>query len=170
MHAPGCALHAIVGLFILLCCSQNCAVAKEDTSETTKNITVSPESVKQEIGKTVEVTCSSPVQDVVLSWTSPNGTKVQDLPSSRFNDSHGVLTITDAQETDSGTYTCSGGGSLEATADIGIYVMPDYFTEGMIILGINAVLIVIFFSCLIHSTIQNKRAREKYNKVRTSKA
>ena len=139
-------------------------------SVSSQNITVQPDKKKIASGENLELKCTTPLvgQDVV--WISPNGTHVNDLQSSRFNDTNGILTITDTKENDSGRYVCSVGKTLNASADITIYDMPDYFTEGMIILGINAVLLLVFLGCLVHSTIQNKRAKAQYDSVTSSKA
>ncbi len=129
------------------------------------NITVEPEKLKLPTGHNVNLKCSS--NELAVYWISPNGTKISELPPpSRFNDTKGQLTITGAKLQDSGIYTCTtANGKFNATSDLFIYVMPNYFTEGMIILGINAFLLVVFLSCTLNQYLQHRKANIKYRSV-----
>ncbi len=141
------------------------SVQASDKSTPVSNITVEPENLKSPTGHDVNIKCSSNELDVY--WISPNGTKISEMqPPSRFNDTKGQLTISGAKLQDSGIYTCkTASGNLNATSDLFIYVMPNYFMEGMIILGINAVLLVIFLSCTLNQYIQHRKANIKYRSV-----
>ena len=146
----------------LVCASQN------DDTGSSQNITVEPDKIKSASGGNIEVKCTSLLEGQDIAWISPNGTYISDMSSPRFNDTNGHLTITDIKTYDSGTYVCSVGKTLNASASITIYDMPNYFTEGMIILGINVALILVFLGCLTHTTIQNRRAKAQYDKVKIS--
>ena len=163
-------VHSILLVEILMHIGNFASASDNGENASSQNITVEPDKIKSASGEKLELKCTSPLEGQDIAWISPNGTDINDLQSSRFNDTNGVLTITDTRENDSGTYTCSVGKTLNASAVITIYDMPDYFTEGMIILGINAVLLLVFFGCLAHSTIQNKGAKAHYDKVTSSKA
>lgn len=51
-----------------------------------------------------------------------------------------------------------------ATADLNVYVMPTYFTEGMIILGINLGLLLVFLICLAQSLVSERKRMQGYYK------
>ena len=95
-----------------------------------------------------------------------------------YQNDDGVLTLTDHVEVeDSGNYTCVviyddydvnvtlTGQSQNNTIVINIYVMPTYFKEGMIVLGINVGLAIIFFACFINSAIADKKRLKEYGKI-----
>ncbi len=154
---------------VLLFCFHNADVAQSEDTQPAQNVTVDPTTLKAARGDMVQVTCTSSISNADKFWVNPNGTLIRNLPDdSRFNDTYGVLTISAAAVADSGTYTCSVKESFNATAEITVYIMPDYFTEGMIILGINTFLLVVFLSCLLHSTLKDRRSRAKYTTVTSS--
>jgi len=107
-----------------------------------------------------------------------------------------ILLIFDAEETDSGEYKCAvtiaEGSPLKKVQDVTpltndtvvqveatpgtyngtftcvVYVMPTYLKEGMIILGINIFLAIIFLGCLARSILADKRRLAKYGRVASS--
>jgi len=109
-----------------------------------------------------------------------------------------VLNIQDSVEKDSGTYTCvvvvaegppgknspsqnvtpvSGGDSVPRDMSPGayngtfiyvVYVMPTYVREGLIILGVNLALAIVFGGCLIRSILADKKRLTKYGRVASS--
>ena len=162
-------LSIAVGIF--LCWEFTSTSGDKVETASTQNITVEPQNIKSATGETIEVKCTTTLNDQDIFWISPNRTHINDfVEPSRFSVTNGTLTIKDLKEHDSGTYVCSVGQAVNASAVITAYIMPNYVTEGMIILGINGILLVIFFSCLAQSTIQNRRARAHYDKVTASKA
>jgi len=54
--------------------------------------------------------------------------------------------------------------TYNATVDVKVYVMPTYFTEGMIILGINLGLLLIFLICLTQSLVSERKRMQTYYK------
>lgn len=50
------------------------------------------------------------------------------------------------------------------TVYLKVYTMPSYFTEGMIILGINLGLLLIFVICLVQSFVAEKKRVQLYHK------
>ena len=155
------AISVIFSLIVFLCPS----TAEETTN---KNITVTPGDILERTGKDLEFKCSTNLGYTVF-WVNENDTKIADLNSTRIkDDGNGTLTINDAQIDDSGNYTCyAEGKELGIQIIVTIYEMPSYFTEGVIILAINGVLLVIFMICLIYTAIQTKRhSKGGYNNVK----
>ena len=142
----------------------------EESEEVVANITVSPSMLKMQTGQSISVVCSlhADLAPTPLTWLNPNKTDVNNLNDSRIShDGNGTLTITDTRTSDSGIYECTAGATWRATADITIYVMPSYFMEGLVILGINGALLVVFLGCLAHSQIKQRKANkgQKYTEV-----
>lgn len=54
--------------------------------------------------------------------------------------------------------------TFNATVALNVYVMPTYFTEGMIILGINLGLLLVFLICLTQSLISERKRMQTYYK------
>ncbi len=157
-------LFVVVGVYVTLTVLVTMANADEIVKT---NITVTPDHTVQPTGKDVEFKCISDTGFTVF-WVNPNGTRVNDMNNSRFSDNNGTLIITKLEQHDSGEYICyTSKQEFNVMVNVRVYVMPSYFTEGMVILGINAVLIVVFLLCLIHSTVQHKRmaAQQGYTDV-----
>jgi len=162
-------------MFILLlqsCCSWH-LVTTESTNDW---VSLDKTRLTIEEGTTGEVTCSQrPGDNGTVTWIDPLDQCVSVDNRSRIYYDHvsGRLTLTDANVTDSGIYICAfnltpgcrdedGGRRCNETLDCRVYVMPDYFVDGIVVLAINGVLFAIFIACFIHSTISNKlRSRKR---------
>jgi hypothetical protein len=152
--------HVLLSALLLACIL--CPSYGQEEEMPAQNITVVPDHAIEQTGEQLQFQCSS-LNGFKLYWTNPNGTRFTDLNSTRFqDDGNGTMLIKDGRVEDSGIYRCHTlGGAYIIEVEVDIYHMPSYFMEGMIILGINAVLLVIFLICLIHSTIQHRRMAAK---------
>ena len=56
-----------------------------------------------------------------------------------------------------------GQDPVNATVIYRVYIMPSYFKDGMIILGINCVLLVIFLAGLAHSAAVDRKRFKRYS-------
>lgn len=121
------------------------------------------------VGKDIEFSCVPSNGKVNITWFHPNGTQVLTVRESRIKQaSNGVLQIKQALMNDSGVYTCfSENLQQNATVRLVIYVIPTYYMESMIIVGINCFLVGLFFLCYLYTMIyrrwSNKEKDEKEN-------
>jgi len=129
-----------------------------------------------EEGTTGEVTCSKRSgENGTVTWIDPRDQFVSDENRSRIHYNHdsGLLTLTEANLTDTGVYVCAynltngcrdevGGRKCNATLDCRVYVMPDYFVDGVVVLAINGVLLVVLIACFIRSLVSERRRRRKH--------
>ena len=130
-----------------------------------------------EQGTTDQVTCSQRHGEIgTVTWIDPldRVVSVDNRSHIYYDQDSGRLTLTRVNVSDSGTYVCAfnvtagcrdvddGGRPCNVTLDCRVYVMPDYFVDGVVILAINGVLLVIFVACLVHSTMSEKRRLRKY--------
>ena len=85
-----------------------------------------------------------------------------DLSYGRIYHQNGELHIKTVTLNDTGKFIClTTDKAHNITAELKVYVMPSYFTEGMIIVGINCGLILLFIGCGINSLRQAKRDKIK---------
>lgn len=136
---------------------------------------VTPYGTAVEVGETVELKCTHYPEDILadatLEWYMPHwNIPISELVTNqsvinatnsdilRFSSENGTLTIVNTTKHDSGDYVCKTQDHLlEVTAQVKVYVMPSYFTEAMVVIGINAVLIVIFFACTAWTNVRDRR-------------
>jgi hypothetical protein len=160
------------------------SVNTETTSEeATLNITIRcPETddgehclyVKTATEYTLELSChvTNTYKVSSIHWIHHNGSDINHLASERMHydatNTTATLTITSVQMEDSGNYSCvTSLPVFQAVVEIEAYVMPDYFIAGMILLGINLGLCVLFVACLVRSMIKQRKSmkeRVDYNK------
>ena len=112
----------------------------------------------------LEVTCliTEGFNITSIQWFNPNDTDINTLNDTRryYDPISGQLNIDPLFLYDAGDYVCrdgSGGGGYNVTMELSVYIMPDYFFPGMVILAVNCCLCVLFFVCLIHSHIKQKK-------------
>ncbi|XP_062575170.1 uncharacterized protein LOC134237090 [Saccostrea cucullata] len=131
---------------------------------------VSPPEAAEQAGKTTTFECTDPENEAAkLMWLFPNQTSIKDSMDSRFEDNNGTLSISDIRKGDEGEYICTTSSrDLNATGTLIIYVMPSYFTEAMIVMGINIVLVLIFIGCGIHQFIQGRKMKTNLKKHDTT--
>ena len=128
---------------------------------------ISPPEVAVQPGETAEFVCTQQHAEKLqpLKWLRENGSQEMELDSPRAQDVNGTLTILNTTFQDGGKYICATfDNSLNATATLKVYIMPDYFIEGMIIVGINIALVIVFVGCSVYTFIRNKRAKRKKNR------
>ena len=118
-----------------------------------------------EIGDTAEIQCSTTTNET-LKWYKGTNSTMEKLISTDSsmrvyaNFTTGLLVINDAEENDTGEYLCqTSSGSHSVTAELHVYKMPTYFTEGMIIFGISLGLVLVFTTCALYAFIQNKKSK-----------
>ena len=146
-------------------------------------LAVNPTGIAVQEGKTVTLTCKhypeDPAADTNLDWYMPNSdTPISTLVNNqsainsthsdilRFSARNGTLQIKNATLNDSGIYKCRHlDMGLEVKAEVKVYIMPDYFTESIVVLSINAVLVVVFLSCSAYHFVQDRRARLKKHRL-----
>lgn len=127
---------------------------------------VSPSQIAARVGESAEFECTYSGDEVkTLLWLFPNETSVNQTAHSRFLDSEGKLTISDVMNSDEGEYVCTTPSrDMNATGTLKIFVMPSYFTEAMIVMGINIVLVLIFIGCGVNQYIQTKKEKRNFKK------
>ena len=159
--------HLLVFCLLLFVAMTSCS-----ETETESVVKTEPASVKEPTGRTASVTCTTSLNATSLHWQDANAQAVTTNTSQRVHvTSDATLMLRNLRVNDTGVYTCvTSDGAHNATAQLDIYVMPDYFTEGMIILFINAGLIVIFLGCLLHSFIKGRREKSKQSKAEMKQA
>ena len=123
-----------------------------------------------------------------LAWFDPNVTDINTLNDTRRRYTlDGELVIDPLRVDDSGDYLCalvpkttadtfgddaedsytistdpnSHFSEYNTTLTLKVYVMPDYYVAGMVILCINGSLCVLFFACLLHSHIKQEAYLKK---------
>ena len=123
---------------------------------------ITPSKVAAQVGENAEFECSFPDNESLnVFWLFPNNTAVNQSLDSRYEDSDGTLSISDLVEGDEGEYICTTlTRDMNATATLKIYVMPSYFTEAMIVMGINIVLVLIFIGCGINQYVQTRKEKK----------
>ena len=132
------------------------------------NIMIEFEHYKIAVGENAEFRCSSnSYESDELLWINENGTAIDTLNNTRYTDVNGVLTISDVILSDASEYTCAtADGLYNETVELQVYVMPDYFFEGMVLLAVNGLLIVIFCVCLISTTVKQHHDSKKYREIK----
>lgn len=97
-----------------------------------------------------------------IEWTYDNGTKISLINTSRIYFNGGELHVNFVTLNDTGNYICRTTDlALNRTVELRAYEMPTYFMEGMIIVGVNCGLILLFIGCGINSLIQSRRQKRK---------
>ncbi|KAL8595447.1 hypothetical protein ACOMHN_024146 [Nucella lapillus] len=112
-------------------------------------ISVKASIVTVEQGHTAEVTCSTTETKPPRWYRGANATGETLIPedgAQRVFSDLGILIVQAARINDSGTYLCRAFSAQRhsATVQLRVYVMPSYLTEGFVILGIGAALLVVF--------------------------
>ena len=131
------------------------------------DISIHADYLKVATGEDVDFLCTTLTKQHVI-WFHPNGSDINSLNSSRmeYNTTSGELSVLDADLTDAGNYTCqTEDGLLEASVELEVYIMPDYFLEGMIILAINACLAIIFAGCTVFACVREHQLKKKAKKA-----
>lgn len=152
------------------------AINKNNTSDDSSSdvsssgdLEIAYDHYKIEVGHEARFECTSGDGDYEssqLSWLNPNQTAIASLNDTRFSDVSGVLTITDVIEQDSGHYTCvTDDEQYSASVELYVYIMPDYFVAGMVMLAINCVLIVVFCACFIVTSVRERRETRRYKQL-----
>lgn len=143
-------------------------------AEEEQNLTLTAEEIAIQLGESGEVTCTPGNENWTVEWYE--GGEVNETKIIKSNDSlriyaiNGTLTINNAIFTDSGQYSCNSESDENTIlqAEVHVYVMPSYFMLGMIIIGINAGLVVIFILCGIY-TYCDTQSRKKEDRRRRRK-
>lgn len=145
-------------------------------AEEEQNLTLTAEEIAIQLGESGEVTCTPVYENWTVEWYA--GGEVDPEKIIPSNDSlriyaiNGTLTINDANFTDSGQYSCNSISDENTTlqAEVHVYVMPSYFMLGMIIIGINAGLVVIFIVCGIYTYCDTQRRKKEVQRGRRKTA
>jgi len=165
-------------MFIILlqaCCSWHLVTTKS----TNDWVTLDKTRLFIEQGTTGKVTCASRKgDDGTVAWIDPRNQLVSVDNRSRiyYDQDSGRLMLTEANLTDSGVYVCAynltagcrdehDGRRCNATLDCRVYVMPDYFVDGIVVLAINGFLLFVLITCFISSNISDKRRQKKYGQT-----
>lgn len=109
------------------------------------------------------ITNSLSTVPVVSSSTMHGNITVTQLPASNSTGGHATVS-TEAASTATFTDQIETPESYNATVELKVYVMPTYFTEGMIILGINLGLLLVFLICLTQSLVSERKRMQAYYK------
>jgi hypothetical protein len=133
------------------------------------SLEVSPPEVAAQTGETAEFVCTFPNNDTIeVLWLFPNETSIQQSQNSRFQDANGTLSISDIINEDEGDYICTTESrDMNATGTLNVYIMPSYFMEAMIVMGINIALVLIFIGCGIHQFIRSRKEKGNSKKGKT---
>lgn len=142
--------------WILLNIFSHSTVAQE---EETDLLVIEIPVVAVKVGESASFSCSntSAIKSSII-WLFENETQIpMEKPNATMvTTSEYQVDSTDRVETR--YFTCSTEQrEFNATAELKIYVMPSYFTEGMIVVGINAALVVIFLLCFAFHTVRNRK-------------
>lgn len=144
-------------LFYIICYTSRTLCQEED------GVVIEPQEIAVQAGQSAEFACS--YQTISVLWYVQNGTSINQLNNTRIQDINGTLTFSSVVETDDGEYLCKTiDNAKNGTAILKYYVMPSYFTEGMIVVSINLALVVIFLGCAGFHFIKNKREQRKQKK------
>ena len=145
---------------------------------------VDPHNLAVQVGENATLQCfhypADPTADQHLDWFLPNynipihklrdnETVINETQSAilRYTSKNGTLSITDAQPEDARTFICKNtNNSLQVESIFKVYIMPSYFTEAMIVIGINAVLLVLFIVCFIWRTYNDLKERKQQTETR----
>ena len=146
---------------------------------------VTPPNQASEAGNDVVFECAYYPEDKMktklLDWLLPEGASVMNITRNqskehdigmyeRFSIENGKLTIRNVSEADEGYYTCKNNdGSLSHKSRLRIYEMPNYFTEGMIVVGVNGGLILVFLSCFIWTSCVSWKEYKRQIKLENSR-
>ena len=133
-------------------------------SQEVEELKIDPKEAANQEGEEVEFVCtnSNATNNETLIWYYHNGTTISNLNMSRFAENGGTLKIMDIQMVDAGDYMCSTeSGTLNATAILKVYQMPSYLVEGLVLMGINIALVLIFIACAVWRFVQTRRDRRK---------
>ena len=131
------------------------------------------EDYKVETGSEAQFVCRSSHYDDsdLWWWWNANGTSIDSLNSTRVTDVDGTLTLRDVTLQDGGEYTCvTRDGAYNESVTLQVYVMPTYFKAGMLVLAIDGALVVLFCSCLVVTTVRQKRESRRYRELQQSHA
>lgn len=121
---------------------------------------------------TVELECTTGEHSNVtwVRWLHPNGTDIGvtdiDRMTSQSGNTSATLTIHQVIMDDNGNFTCvTSHPGVWAYMTLEPYIMPNYFVSGMVILGINMALCVLFIACMIRSVIRQRKLFKQIVKV-----
>lgn len=107
--------------------------------------------------------CTSTLTDPTFTWYQDDR-EINSLNSSFISyDSDGLLTIENAPLNFTADYTCQVS-NCTATLSVQVYEMPSYLTAGLIVLGIDLGLVVLFCACLAYKTVSQRRELNQYKK------
>lgn len=152
---------ALVQTVFSLLVLQRPALAKD--KEEPSPLVVKPVTMKVQMYSNVTVECTTTLPGAIPAWTDINRTTIAQLNNPRLEDINGTLNIFVIDETLDGVYCCSvQPANHTQCATVEAYIMPTYFKEGMIILGIGAGLIFIFCVIFMKKHLKSHGSREKY--------
>lgn len=123
-----------------------------------------------EEGNAINIECTSSNESLEIQWyfneAGGEGLVFTNNSTQRIYVEDGTLIITNAMLNDSGIYVCHTSNlEYNTTAELKVYIMPSYFEEGMIIMGINAGLVLIFLICFLYTFIRSKQERKQIKKL-----
>ncbi|KAK7484235.1 hypothetical protein BaRGS_00024484 [Batillaria attramentaria] len=149
-------------LLLLLVILATSATAQDEEEEP---LTLSALITAVQLGETTEVTCETSLEGLSVIWyvgnTNTSGNRIPANESLQMHAINGTLMIVSTTKNFHGQYLCqTSDGAHKLIAEIHVYEMPTYFTEGMIIVGINAGLVVIFFGCAVYTFFQKRRKKK----------
>lgn len=126
------------------------------------SLSIHPPEHKEQLGKTVTFQCEPTKLDV--QWYF-NDSLISTNTSARMHADNTSLFISSITDDDVGNYTCVYDDSHNATAKLTLFVMPSYFIPGMIIVGINCALSVLFITCFIRLIIKTRKTLKKQKEI-----
>lgn len=127
--------------------------------ESTDLLVIEVPVVAVQVGESASFSCSntSEIKSDII-WLYQNETVI---PSTRENATIVTVNKYKVESTDHEEiryFTCSTiDREFNATAELKIYMMPSYFTQAMIVVGINAALVVVFLLCFVFHTVKNRK-------------
>ena len=140
-------------------CFTHCPVTSELTLDPRPELAVQPK-------ESVLFACSGYETNQTIQWLFPDGSIVPTNTTQRIYRQNDTLNIINAVYNDSGVYICRTTDlKTNVTAELKVYDMPSYFIEGMVIVGINAALIILFVSCGIYSFVSSRKQQKKKQKA-----
>lgn len=138
----------------LLCLSILSSFCQEE-----KILKIEPPVLAVEVGDAAEFVCTN-ISEIStdIFWTYENDTVIQQNRSDINIVTELKLPFEVTSIEDKGIYKCkTNNGNYSVEVELKVYWSPTYFTEGMIVIGINAALLLIFFFCFVYHYIKNRR-------------
>lgn len=169
--SPGHCYNLILFLIILFTCNLTTLAQEND-----KEVSVAFPFVAVEVGDSTKLQCiTTNVTNKLLWYLGDNSTNTvpfqEDINLRIYaNYTEGTLNFKWTMLNDTGTYACQSQNGKKASLELHVYAKLTYYTEGMIIFGVNLGLVVIFAGCGLYTFIQNKRRARKHQEGEAKKA